>query len=146
MILSDKNLDIWYKDYLKKFKNVSKFITRKGGTPRSTKPMSRREFGMDFISMTYDYPNTNGKKIAETMAQQELYSKSYAQSKKIAEAEFKMTGQKPKNVMEVILQYRMDTRQSVWSNIRSTRALMKKQGFTNESITLLISQEFFGSP
>lgn len=145
MILSEKNLDIWYKDYLKKFKNVSKFITRKGGTPQSTKPMSRGDFKTDFISMTSDHPNINGKKIAETMAQQELYSKSYAQSKKLAEAEFKMTGQKPKNIMEVILQYRMDKRQNIWSNIKSTRILMKSQGFTNESITSFISQEFFGS-
>lgn len=146
MILSDDNLNIWYKDYLKKFENVTKYIKRQGGTPMSTKPMSRQEFGIDFISMTYDNPSMSGKNIAQTMAQQELYSKSYTQAKKLAEAEISMSNVTPKDKMKIINEYRMDIRQNIWNGIRQIRSNMKAQGFSNEAITLFISQEVFGSP
>lgn len=146
MIINDTNLDIWYNDYLKKFKNTKAYIERKGGTVRTSKPMSRGDFAIDFRSMVYDNPKMYGKQIAEEMATQDLYMVSKQQAKNYAAAEYRATGNKSALSINVITEYRLGIRTDLFDSVKIVRADMKRQGFSNDAIVLFIGQEFFGSP
>ena len=149
MIVSDRNLDIWYKDYLKKYKSTKKFILSKGVTPRNMPPETRYDFARDFESTHEDHPELSGKQIAELMAKQDLYPKSPLAAKTAAKAEadrknIKMT---PKLVLEFLL----DENTDLWTDIANFKkneiALAKQQNkiLSSEDVALLVAQEFFGS-
>ena len=143
MILSNENINIWYKDYVKKYNNIKKFIKSRGGISLNIPMLSKQAFEIDFRSIAYDYPNTNGKKLAEKLAQNQLYTKTSAQAKKAAEAEMRQVGTPVS--LQIISEYMLGTRTVTWDNIKQTRKIMKAQGFTNEAAALFIAQEFFGS-
>lgn len=143
MILSNENINIWYKDYVKKYNNVKKFIKSRGGISLNIPILSRQAFEIDFRSITYDYPNINGKKLAEKLAQNQLYIRTLEQSKKAAEAEMRQVGTPVS--LQIITEYMLGIRTVAWDNIKQTRKIMKAQGFTNEAAELFISQEFFDS-
>lgn len=143
MILSNENINIWYKDYVKKYNNIEKFIKSRGGTSSNIPMLSKQAFKTDFISMSYDYPNINGKKLAETLAQNQLYTKSSKQARKAAEAEMSKLGTPVS--LQIITEYRLGIRTNIWDAIKHKKKVMRWQGHDEEYIVLKISQEFFGS-
>ena len=143
MLLVKENFDIWYREYQAQYKRTTKYIKSRKGTIRDTEPMTRKEFEIDFRSVLEDNPNKSGKQIAQMMAKQELYTTSYSQAKRYAEAHVSAFGGEVN--INLIQQYRLETRRDVFDNIQSLRRQMKHDGFTDSAIALVVSQEFFGS-
>lgn len=80
MLLTDENIDIWYREYQRKYRNITKYVKRKHGElPENHEMASRREFDSDFRRMVEDHPNLSGSQIAKKMAQQELYIVQYSE-------------------------------------------------------------------
>lgn len=144
MLLKKENLDIWYREYQEQYKRTTKYIrSRKGKIRDINGPMTRKEFEVDFRSVLEDNPKKSGKQIAQMMAKQELYTISWKQAKNIAEAHVYAFGG---NVdINLIQQYRLETRRDVFENIQLLRRQMKLDGFDDTSIASVVSQEFFGS-
>lgn len=143
MLLTKTNLDIWYKEYRAQYDRTKKYIKSRKGTYRDVEPMTRKEFAVDFESMVNDNPKVSGKKIAQTMAKQELYTTSYGQAKKYAEAHVAAFGGEVN--INLIQQYRIEVRTDIFTVIKQVRRQMKDEGFDNGAIATVISQEFFGS-
>lgn len=144
MLLIKENLDIWYRAYKAQYDRTTKYIKSRKGKMRDTDgPMTRKEFEIDFRSMVFDHPKKSGKQLAEMMAKQELYTRSYAQAKKYAEAHVAAFGDEVN--INLIQQYRMQSREDVFTTIKRVRRRMRDDGFDSGAITILIGQEFFGS-
>ena len=122
MILSNENINIWYKDYVKKYNNIKKFIKSRGGISLNIPMLSKQAFEIDFRSIAYDYPNTNGKKLAETLAQNQLYTKSSKQARKAAEAEMSKLGTPV--ALQIITEYRLGIRTNIWDAIKHKKKVM----------------------
>lgn len=143
MLLTKQNIDIWYSVYEKQYETTKKYITSRKGSYRDIGMMSRDDFETDFRAMVGDNPALGGTAIAKKMAKQDLYTTSFAQGKRLAEAHADVFGG---NVnIHMIQSYRLGLNSDIFNIIQTVRKDMKSQGFSNEAIAILISQQFFGS-
>ena len=93
--------------------------------------------------MVADNPKKSGTQIAKMMAKQELYTISWSQAERIAKAHVAEFGGEVN--LALIQQYRMESRQDIFTSIQSLRQQMRSEGFDSGAINLVVSQEFFGS-
>lgn len=143
MLITSKNIDIWYKEYTEQHKKSTKYAKSRGGKTRGLSPLSRAEFELDFKSEAADNPDKSGSQIAKSMAKEEVFTKSYKQAQKLAEAHAREFGEDL--TADLIAQYRLETNTDIFPEIEYRRAELKKQGKDNATVKLIIGQEFFGS-
>lgn len=144
MLITKENLDIWYREYQKQFKTTHKYITSRGGKVRTSTPLSRRDFEMDFLSESYDYPKLSGKQLAQRMAKQDLYVASSKEALRAAEAHIREFG--GSQSFNLIMRYRIGAEEDIWEAIKIFRQSKQDEGFSSTQINILISQQYFGSP
>lgn len=143
MLLTEQNIDIWYRVYKKQYETTKKYITSRKGSYRDIGMMSRDDFETDFRAMVSDNPKLGGTAIAKKMAKQDLYTTSYAQGKRLAEAHTDVFGGEVD--IQIIQKYRLGLTSDIFNIIQAVRKDMKSQGFSNNAIAIMISQQFFGS-
>lgn len=143
MLLTDQNIDIWYRVYKKQYETTKKYITSRKGSYRDIGMMSRSDFETDFRAMVGDNPTLGGTAIAKKMAKQDLYTTSYAQGKRLAEAHKDVFGGDLN--IHLIQNYRLGLTSDIFTTIQTARKDMKSQGLSNAVIAMTISQQFFGS-
>jgi hypothetical protein len=145
MLITDKNIDIWYREYLKQYEKTKKYVTSRGGKVRDIKPSSRQDFKVDFLSSISDENKLSGTKIAQNLAKQELYETSWKQAEKYAKAHVEKFGGEVN--LNLIQRYRMNAvrGQNIWNVIKERRRELKFDGLSTYSANMIIGQEFFGS-
>ena len=143
MIISEKNLDIWYREYLNQRERTAKYIKSRGGQIRSTKPLSRSDFEVDFKSEVEDNPKKTAKNIAKKMAKDDLFILTHRQSEKLSEAHVKEFG--GKSNISFIMKYRLGLITDSWDVIESRRQELFSEGYNTYRANITIGQEFFGS-
>lgn len=143
MLITETNIDIWYREYLKQYNKSTKYIKSRKGALRGLTPSSRNEFKVDFISETYDNPKLSGKQIAQRMAKSEVYPQTWKQATVHAEAHARETGEQV--TLDLINRYRTQSESTITDMVRARRAELKLQGYSSSDINLMIGQEFYGS-
>ena len=143
MLITKTNIDIWYQEYKDQYKRTTKYIKSRGGEPRELSMLSRAEFEMDFRSEVLDNPKKSGTQIAKSMAKEELFTKSFRQAQKYAEAHVKEFGGSVN--AQLIAQYRLEKNKDIFPIIESRRSELFSKGKTKADVALIISQEFYGS-
>ena len=145
MLITEKNIDIWYNEYLKQYNRTKKYVTSRGGKVRDIKPSSRSDFKIDFISSVSENKKLSGTRIAQNLAKQELYETSWEQATKFAQAHVEKFGGEVN--LNLIQRYRIDAvrGQNIWNVISERRRELKTNGLSTYSANLIIGQEFFGS-
>lgn len=148
IILSKTNIDIWYKEYLKKRENIIKTVTRRksGKAPGVLRDdievSNRHDFETDFRSMIEDNPGKSGAQIARMLAGRELYKRSWKQAENFAKAHIEHFG----GNMSLNLIYRYLTEQlpenNIWDAIKKRRMELNETMSTYES-NRTIAREFF---
>ena len=145
MLITDGNIDIWYREYLKQYEKTKKYVTSRGGTVRDIKPSSRNDFKIDFISSVSENKKESGTRIAQKLAKQELYETSWTQAERFAKAHVeKFGGEVNANLIQ---RYRMNAvhDQNIWNVITERRKELRINGLSTYAANLIIGQEFFGS-
>lgn len=145
MLITDVNIDIWYRQYLKQYEKTKKYVTSRGGKVRDIKPSSRSDFKIDFISSVNEHQKLSATRIAQNLAKQELYETSWEQATKFAKAHVKKFGGTVN--FNLIQRYRMGAvrGQNIWNSIAERRKELRTDGLSSYSANLIIGQEFFGS-
>ena len=146
MLITDGNIDIWYREYLKQYEKTKKYVTSRGGKVRDIKPSSKSDFKIDFISSVSENKKVSGTRIAQNLAKQELYETSWNQAERFAKAHVEKFGGEVN--INLIQRYRMNavSGQNIWSVISERRTELRANGLSSYSANLIIGQEFFGSP
>lgn len=142
-LLTKTNIDIWFREYSKQFDTTKKYVKSRGGKVRDIEPLSRAEFEIDFRSELEDNPGKSGSQIAKKMAKDDLYLHSYKTAKSLAKAEAAREG-KPLRGQD-IENIRLG-KTNVWSEIATTNQELKNAGFSGKERSIIIGQQFYGSP
>lgn len=143
MLITDKNIDIWYNEYKQQFERSTKYVKSRKGATRGLTMSSKSEFKMDLLSEHYDNPKLSGTQIAKKIAKSEVFAVSHKQALKSAEAHVSEFGGKV--TMDLISKYRTQSISDIFDLTEAKRIELKRQGKTSSEIALLIGQEFFGS-
>lgn len=143
MLITDKNIDIWYNEYKKQFERSTKYVKSRKGTTRGLKMSSRLEFKMDLLSEHTDNPKLSGSQIAKKIAKSEVFAVSYKQATRSAEAHVSEFG--GKLTTDLISKYRTQAIRDIFDLADIRRTELRKQGKTTSEIAFAIGQEFFGS-
>lgn len=145
MLITDVNIDIWYREYLKQYEKTKKYVTSRGGKVRDIKPSSKHDFKIDFLSSVSENKKLSGTKIAQKLAKEELYETSWSQAEKFAKAHAETFGEEIN--LNLIQRYRMNAvrGQNIWNVIKERRSELGAEGLSSYQSNLIISQEFFGS-
>lgn len=143
MLITKTNIDIWYDEYKSQYIKSTKYAKSRGGSTRGLSMLSRTEFEMDFKSEALDNPKKSGSQIAKGMAKDEVFTKSYKQALKHAEAHVREFGGKV--TADLVAQYRLETNKDIFPEIEARRAELKTKGKSKAEVALIISQEFYGS-
>lgn len=143
MILSKENIDFYYNRYLSQFEKSNKYVRRMGGKTRGLKPLTRKEFGVDFVSEVYDNPKWSGTRIAEKMAKAEVYPRTWRQAQVAAEAHAQHFG--VKNTFTLQLKYMTEAEDALFSSINEfKKELMREnKNISKKEIRQEISSNFF---
>lgn len=144
--MTKHDLDIYYDAYIKQRNKTLKYInSRKGVIPVYGKsPVSKSDFRLDIISLKAENPKDSYVAIAKKYAKEQLYEYSFKEAERRAEAHVRSFGGQVN--VNLIQQYRMQSRRELYDAIQVERTSLKSKGFHNNQIELYISQEFFGSP
>ena len=142
-LLTDSNIDFWFKQYRAKYARSKKYAERQGGEVRDVPPLSRKEFEIDFRSEIEDNPNLSGSKIAQKMAKDDVYTHSFKQARAAAKAIAEKEGREitSKDIINI-----RTNATGFWNDLGSYNNELKKSGLNSKQRRLKISQEFFGSP
>lgn len=145
MLITDKNIDIWYKEYRDQYARSTKYIKSRKGITRGLPELSRKEFEMDFKSAARDKDNLkkSGTQIAKSMAKQEVFGLSFKQARAASEAHIEKFG--GTLTTEFINEYRLQKVKDIFPLISARGKELKKLGKASDEIALIIGQEFFGS-
>jgi hypothetical protein len=154
MLITEQNLDIWYKAYRKQFDATSKRLKSRGlkirqvtgrdGKQQDVQPLTRAQFAGDFRSELADITSAgkykSGERIAQSMAKTEVYAQSYEQAKKAAQQAVDTQG---KTMSTKLIEYYRSG--SWWDVIQQKRAELSELGYNTYEQNLQISEEFYGS-
>ena len=153
MLITEQNLDIWYKAYRKQFDATSKRLKSRGlkirqisnnGKLQDVKPLTRAQFAGDFKSELADITASgkykSGERIAQSMAKTEVYAQSYEQAKKAAQNAVDTRG---KTMSTSLIEYFRSG--SWWEVVQQKRAELAELGYNTYEQNLQISEEFYGS-
>lgn len=143
MLLTEKNFDIWYKEYQTQYDRTKKYVKARGGQIRDINPMTRRDFKTNFIGAHADNPQLTAKKLAQKMAKEELYEISWKQ----AEAAATHLGEElgiPRANASMISKIRMSPT-TFWDLVKETRVELKGLGYRGKALAFEIGHRFFGS-
>lgn len=145
MILSERNIDIWYKAYVAQYKGTTQYAKRLGGTLRESKMYTRDKFRYLFLTEIDNGTKLVGKKLAQTMAKDQLYLLSHRQAETRAKAVSKYRG--TKFSLNAIMMQRLmaDPSEDLWSAVREREAEYKEFGFSLLQVDMFIGQDFFSS-
>lgn len=142
-LLTKTNIDFWFRQYSNQFDTTKKYVKSRGGKVRDVEPLSRADFEIDFRSELEDKPGKSGSQIAKQMAKDDLYLHSFKQAKALAKAEAEREG-KPLRGQD-IENIRLG-KKNVWSDIATTNQELKNAGFSGKERSIIIGQQFYGSP
>ena len=119
---------------------------RQGGQTRGLTPSSYEEFKLDYISVFEENQNrkVSGRRLAEEMAQAEVYPLSYKQS--IAAAK----GYKEKygvsgDIGDIAVKLRAGSDKQFFNDIKARREELQREGKSKAKIREEIGHEFFRS-
>ena len=145
MLITDTNIDIWYREYLKQYEKTKKYVTSRGGKVRDIMPSSKHDFKIDFISTASDNKKLSGTRIAQNLAKQELYETSWRQAEVFAKAHAKEFGGTAN--LNLIQRYRMHAvqGQNIWNVVSERRKELRDSGVSTYAANMIVGQEFFGS-
>lgn len=144
--LYESNIPLYYDEYLKKFKNAEAYVHRQGGQTRGLSPSSYEEFKLDYISVFEENQNrkVSGKRLAEEMAQAEVYQLSFKQSIAAAKGYKEKYGVSD-DVGDIALKLRIGSDEQFFNDIRARREKLRREGKSKADIRDTIGHEFFGS-
>lgn len=145
MILSERNIDIWYKAYVAQYKGTTEYARRLGGTIRDSKMYTRDKFKYFFLREVSSGTKVGGKKIAQTMAKDQLYLLSHRQAETRARAVADYRGTKFSLHSVMMQRLMIDPSQDFWGAVRGRRAEYRELGYASSEIIMALGQDFFGS-
>lgn len=141
-LLTDSNIDFWFKQYRSQYDRSKKYAERQGGEVRDIPPLSRKEFEIDFRSEVEDNPELSGTKIAQKMAKDDVYTHSFKQARAAAKAKAEKEGRAISG--EDIWNIRLNST-GFWDDVRSFANKLKIKGLSGKEQRLKVGQQFFGS-
>lgn len=143
MLITNENIDIWYKEYKAQFERSTKYVKSRKGATRGLTMSSKSEFRMDLLSEHYDNPKLSGTQIAKKIAKSEVFAVSHKQATKSAEAHVNEFGGRV--TMDLINKYRTQSISDIFDVAEARRSELRRQGLSSSEIAFAIGQEFFGS-
>ena len=145
MILSERNIDIWYKAYVAQYKGTTQYAKRLGGTLRESKMYTRDKFRYLFLTEIDNGTKLVGKKLAQTMAKDQLYLLSHRQAETRARGVAKYRGTKF-SLHSVMMQRLMaDPSEDFWGSVMERKAEYREMGYASSEIKMFLGQDFFSS-
>lgn len=149
-----------YNSYVEQYVKSQNYVSKRGGhTPYDMATFE--DFSIDFRYEYADLRNEgykfNSKQVAERMARNDAYGHSIEQanawSNAIAKKQLETGNITQDNLNEYQRKIRNDIRlgkktqatEEFWNSVRDRRAELKSQQKDSNNISLIISQEFFGS-
>lgn len=138
MLITEENIKIWYREYVKQFEKTTKYVKARKGQVRGTAPSSYHWFKTDFMSEVKDPSVKSGAQLARKMAKAEVYTVSSKQARLAAETLSKKTGKRltPNMLASFKLNLFKQT-EEYRASLDSTLSATEKNK--------LIAQNFFGS-
>lgn len=137
MLITEENIQLWYREYSKQFAKTEKYVASRGGQTRAGKPSSYYWFKTDFLEAAKT-TTLSGKQLAQKMAKAEVYTVSSKQARLAAETLSKKTGKRltPNMLASFKLNLFKQT-EEYRASLDSTLSATEKNK--------LIAQNFFGS-
>ena len=149
MLITESNIDIWYRAYVAQRQRSEKYVKSRKGETRGLPVSTKAEFKLDFLSSIKDNPKLSGKQLAEKMAKEETYKLSQKQVTKIAEGISTYHGRPITPGLVAQVRVGATGADPFWSNVTARQLELREAGIPWEGdtgIQAIIGQEFFGSP
>lgn len=145
MLMTEENIDIFYREYKKQLNKTIKYAKSRGGiiTPRGENVMNRTEFKTYFIGFAADSGEKSGMKIARDIAKDQVYELSHKQAVRAAERAATLFGD-TYNINE-IMRYRIGARKEIFDYQHERIRDLMKSGLTIKEAKKAVSQEIWGS-
>lgn len=155
MIFSDVNVRMAYNEYIKKYNSSRKFAISRGvyvrkSTENVQYPLSYDKFRIDYITAKLEAPKSSWRKVAQTMAKNDVYPVTSRQAINYARAHEVVFGEAGVNVVQ---QYRFGftpTRTingkevDIFSEIETRRAQLFKEKKSKSDVWKTIAKDYFG--
>lgn len=154
MLITEQNIDIWYREYLAQRKRSEKYVKSRKGVLRGLEVSTRAQFRKDLVTNASDNPKLSGKQLAQKMAKEEVFSLTSAEA--MARAKAMSTYHGIPVTPQLVAQIRVGATgivSSFWATVTARQYELHDAGYKwrssnpdEETVETLIGQEFFGSP
>lgn len=146
---------LYYEEYLDQYRRSKKFALSRGAAIRKNTdniqyPLSFNKFKVDYITAVSENPKKSWRRVAQSMAKNDVYPVTSLQASRYEEAHFKRYGETNINIL---LQYRLGfipqvkaggKTTDIFTDIMERREELRLSGSTKGEMRDIIAQEFFG--